>query len=63
MNDTEWLLKQLDRWRDPNFVPATHEHVLAAVASREHQQIASRLSRALQNAPVKSPDLPLPAPC
>ena len=63
MNDTECLLNELERWRDPKYVPEAHEHVIAAVQSAEHQQLGSRLRRALRTSPVKPPDLPLPAPC
>ena len=63
MTDEECLLQELDRWRDPTYVPEGQGHILAAVESPEHQQLGSRFRRALKSAPVRPPDLPTPAPC
>lgn len=59
----ECLLQELERWRDPKTVPGNHAHALAAVQSAEHQKLAARFRRALKDAPVRAPDLPLPPPC
>lgn len=63
MTDTERLLQELDRWRDPQYASGGQAHILAAIESPEHQQLGARLRRALKTAPARPPDLPVPAPC
>jgi hypothetical protein len=63
MSDDEWLLQELDRWRDPAHAPEGHAHIRAAVDSPAHQQLGSRLRRALRSATIRPVDWPLPPPC
>jgi hypothetical protein len=63
MHDVEWLLNELERWRDPTHPVTEHAPAIEAVQSPEHQHLYSRLRHALRNGPVRPPDLPLPAPC
>lgn len=63
MSDEEWLLQELDRWRNPAHAPEGHAAVRAAVDSATHQQLGSRLRRAFKAAPAHPVDWPLPPPC
>lgn len=63
MSDDEWLLEELDRWRDPKHRPEGHAHVRDAVDSAAHQQLGSRLRRALRTVTARPVDWPLPPPC
>jgi hypothetical protein len=63
MSDKEWLLQELDRWHNPAHVPDGHAEIRAAVDSPAHQQLGSRLRRALKAATVRPVDWPLPPPC
>lgn len=63
MSDNEWLLQELERWRDPEHAPEGYAHVRAAVDSATHQQLGTRLRRALRTPRTSPVDWPLPPPC
>jgi hypothetical protein len=63
MSDQEWLLRELERWRDPKHAPPVQAQIRAALESPGHQQLASRLHAALTGAAPRPMDWPLPPPC
>jgi hypothetical protein len=62
-DDVRCLLEELERWKDPNHVPAGQAALRAALESPRHQQLGERLHAALAAAASQAMALPLPPPC
>lgn len=62
MKTTACLLAELERWRDPETAPDAMPLVRAAVASAEHQKVATRIAAALKRPGPPAPPV-MPPPC